>query len=170
MSNGTRLPTQRELFEAEDADGAALFLGPRVVGPDADALERGEITDFVGDRVLGPPRGRGGCRPRQWWLDLRSSARDRPGRVAAPKCAERTVLKGNALNFYPVTKEVRWLTQLACPSARLDSQLTLQPPYPVCGSVNLFSMAISLWGWSIVKVTLCSGVLSPKGEESSRRV
>jgi hypothetical protein len=34
-------------LEAEDADGAALLFGPRVVGTDADALERVEVADFV---------------------------------------------------------------------------------------------------------------------------
>lgn len=43
-------------FEAEDADGAAFLLGPRVVGADADALERVEVTDFIRDCVLGHRR------------------------------------------------------------------------------------------------------------------
>jgi len=40
-------------LEAKDADGAAFLLGPRIVGADADALERIEVANFVGDRVLG---------------------------------------------------------------------------------------------------------------------
>ena len=41
------------LLEAGDADRPRLLLRPRVVGPDADALEGVEVADFVGDRVLG---------------------------------------------------------------------------------------------------------------------
>jgi hypothetical protein len=45
-------------LEAEDADRAALFLCPRIVGSDPDALEGIQVADFVGDRVLGHRRER----------------------------------------------------------------------------------------------------------------
>lgn len=46
------------LLEAEDADRATLLLGSRIVGPDPDSLERVEVGDFVGDRILGHCRER----------------------------------------------------------------------------------------------------------------
>jgi hypothetical protein len=48
-----RLGEAVHLLEAEDPDRAGLFLRSWIVGPDADALERIEVADFVGDRVLG---------------------------------------------------------------------------------------------------------------------
>jgi hypothetical protein len=46
------------LLEAEDADWATLLPRSRIVGANADALERIEVADFIGDRILGHRRER----------------------------------------------------------------------------------------------------------------
>src|SRR3954453_14763876 len=90
------------LLKGEEADRSRLLLRPRVVRPDADALERIEVADFIRDRVLGHcregaedaygPGGRSTFGPQH--------VVDQGQRVAAAQLAQRPVLQRDALDLY----------------------------------------------------------------------
>ena len=98
-------------LESEDADGAALLLGSRVIGADADALERVEVADFVGDCVLGHCRegaenadGAGGSST----FGLQHVVDEDQG-VAAAQLAERPVLQAMPSTSTSVKRLIRCL-------------------------------------------------------------
>jgi hypothetical protein len=97
----SRLGEVVHLLEAEDADRTAALPCPRVVGADADSLERVEVGDFVGDRVLGHRRERAqdsddaGGRPA---LNPQHVVDQGEG-MAAAKLAQRPSLQRDALDL-----------------------------------------------------------------------
>jgi hypothetical protein len=97
-----RLGEAVHLLEAEDADRAGLLPRSWIVRMDADALERIEVADFVGDRVLGHRReraedadGSGGGSA----FDSQHVVNQGEG-VAAAQLVQWPVLELNALNLH----------------------------------------------------------------------
>lgn len=89
------------LLEAEDTDWPRFLLGSRVVGSDPDSLERVEVGDFVGDRVLGHRRERAEdaddsrCRSS---LDSQHVVNQGEG-MASAQLAHRPLLEWDALDL-----------------------------------------------------------------------
>lgn len=91
------------LLEGEDADRAGLLLlRPRVVGSDANTLERVEVADFIRDRVLGHSRegAEDANRPRRGPAFDPEHVVNQGEGVTSAQLAERPILQRDALDLY----------------------------------------------------------------------